>query len=34
VPKPEGTIEGQPRDKVLKRTGRRPMADIVKHERW
>jgi len=34
VPQALETIEDQPREKVLKRVGRRPMEDIVRHERW
>ena len=30
----DSSIEGKPREKVLKRVGRRPMEDIVRHERW
>jgi len=31
---PDTTIGGQPRDRVLRRMGRRPMAEIVKYEKW
>jgi nitroreductase len=28
------TIEGQPRERVLKRVGRKPMEEIVRYETW
>ena len=31
---PDNTIEGKPRDRVLKRVGRKPMEDIVRREKW
>ncbi|HLF28802.1 MAG TPA: nitroreductase family protein [Anaerolineae bacterium] len=31
---PATTIEGQPREKVLKSVGRKSMADIVRYEKW
>lgn len=34
VPQPIQTIEGQPRERVLKRVGRKPMDDIVRAEKW
>ena len=34
VPQPAPTIEGQPRERVLKHVGRKPLQDIVRHETW
>ena len=34
APQPDQAIEGKPRERVLKRIGRRPMTDIVRHEKW
>jgi nitroreductase len=34
VEPPEATIEGKPRERVLKRIGRKPMEEIVRYERW
>lgn len=34
VPQPGTTIEGQPRERVLKRVGRKPMEEIVRYEKW
>jgi nitroreductase len=33
-PQPDTSIEGQPRERVLKRIGRKPMADLVRYEKW
>ena len=33
-PQPDTSIEGQPRGRVLKRVGRKPMTDIVRYEKW
>jgi len=34
IPQPDTTIGGQPRERVLKRVGRKPMQEIVRYEKW
>jgi nitroreductase len=34
VAQPDTSIEGQPRERVLRRVGRKPMAEIVRYEKW
>ena len=34
VPQPDTSIEGKPRERVIKRTGRKPMEEIARHEKW
>jgi len=34
VPQPDTSIAGQPRERVLKRVGRKRMEEIVRYEKW